>query len=376
MMDISDHKPKVLLVDDAPENVDILGQILKPYYKRSVAMNGEKALRIASSQEPPDLILLDIVMPDMDGYEVCRRLKDDEATRNIPVIFVTGKAEVEDETKGFELGAVDYITKPVSPAIVLARVKTHLELKQAREYLKHENEILESKVKERTLELALTQEVTIHSLASLAETRDNETGGHIRRTQHYVRLLAEYLCTSPGFSAFLDEETIDLLYKSAPLHDIGKVGVPDAILLKPGKLTTEEFEEMKKHTVYGRDAILTAEKAFGDRQSSSFLRLARAIAYSHHERWDGRGYPEGLAGEDIPVPGRLMALADVYDALISRRVYKPPLPHRQAVEIIAEGQGTQFDPDVTSAFLEITDDFRRIALEFADHDDERGALEG
>ncbi len=374
-MEPSDHQSKILIVDDTPENIDVLGEVLKPHYKRSVAMNGEKALRLAAAKEPPDLILLDIMMPDLDGYEVCRRLKADAATRDIPIIFVTAKSEVEDETQGFELGAVDYITKPISPPIVLARVKTQLELKQAREFLKNQNEILELKVQERTLELALTQEVTIQSLASLAETRDNETGGHIRRTQNYVRALAENLCTHPRFSGFLDDETISLLYKSAPLHDIGKVGVPDAILLKPGKLTDEEFEEMKKHTTYGRDAILTAEKTFGDRQRSSFLRLAREIAYSHHERWDGRGYPEGLAGEDIPVPGRLMAVADVYDALISRRVYKPPMPHSKAVEIIAEGQGTQFDPDVAGGFLEIAEDFRRIALEFADRDEEREALE-
>ena len=266
------------------------------------------------------------MMPNMDGYEVCRRLKENEATGDIPVIFVTAKSDVEDETKGFDVGGVDYITKPISPPIVLSRVRTHLELKRARQFLKNQNEILDQKVKERTRELTLTQDVTILSLASLAETRDNETGGHIRRTQNYVRLLAEELITHPKFVGVLDDNTVNLLYKSAPLHDIGKVGVPDRILLKPGKLTDDEFEEMRKHTTLGRDAILNAEKGFGENIESSFLSYAREIAYTHHEKWDGSGYPTGISGENIPVSGRLMALADVYDALISKRVYKPPFP--------------------------------------------------
>jgi len=247
---------KILIVDDIPENIEVLGGILKPYYKRSVALNGEKALKIATSNSPPDLILLDVMMPDMDGYEVCSRLKAHVNAKDIPVIFVTSRSEVADETKGFEVGAVDYITKPVCPSIVLSRVKTHLELNLAREVLANQNEILEKKVLERTRDLALTQDVTIHTLASLAETRDNETGRHIMRTQRYIRVLAEHLVTHVRFSYFLDDETIDLLFKSAPLHDIGKVGVPDRILLKPGRLTEEEFNEMKKHAPYGRDAIL------------------------------------------------------------------------------------------------------------------------
>ncbi|MBU2551943.1 MAG: HD domain-containing protein, partial [Proteobacteria bacterium] len=303
--------------------------------------------------------------------EVCRRLKAEKATRNIPIIFVTAMTEVADETKGLELGAIDYLTKPISPPIVKARVRNHLELKLAKEELENQNEILEIKVQERTREVALTQEVTIESMAILAETRDPETGGHIRRTQNYVRALAVHLKDHPKFTDFLNAASIDLLYKSAPLHDIGKVGVPDAILLKPGKLTDEEFVEMKKHTLYGRDSIKNAEKRLGD---NSFLGFARDIAYTHHEKWDGSGYPVGLKGEGIPLCGRLMALADVYDALISKRVYKPPFDHGKAVAIITEGRGTHFDPDLVDAFITLEDEFRKIALEFADFEEERAAL--
>jgi len=221
----------------------------------------------------------------------------------------------------------------------------------------------EQRVKQRTLELAMVQEATIESMSSLTETRDPRTGEHIRRTQNYIRLLAEYLKNQPQFSPFLDDETIDLLCKSAPLHDIGKVGVSDRILLKPGKLTGPEFEEMKRHTLHGRDTILAAERKLGD---TSFLRFAREIAYTHHERWDGSGYPEGLKGEQIPIPGRLMALADSYDALTSKRVYKPQFPHEKAVEIIIEEKGSHFDPEVVDAFLEVKENFRQIALKYAD----------
>jgi adenylate cyclase len=221
----------------------------------------------------------------------------------------------------------------------------------------------EQRVKERTRELAMVQEATIESMSSLTETRDPGTGEHIRRTQNYIRLLAEYLKKQPRFNPFLDKETIDLLCKSAPLHDIGKVGVSDRILLKPGRLTDQEFEEMKQHTVYGRDTILAAERKLGN---TSFLRIAREIAYTHHERWDGSGYPEGLKGEQIPVPGRLMALADSYDALTSKRIYKSRIPHEKAVEIIIEEKGSHFDPEVVNAFLEVKENFRQIALKYAD----------
>ncbi len=221
----------------------------------------------------------------------------------------------------------------------------------------------EQRTRERTRELVMVQEATIESMSSLTETRDPDTGEHIKRTQTYVRLLAEHLKNQPRFSTVLDDETIDLLCKSAPLHDIGKVGVSDKILLKPGKLTEQEFEEMKQHTIYGRDTILAAERKLG---RTSFLRFAREITYTHHERWDGSGYPEGLAGNQIPIPGRLMALADTYDALTSKRVYKSQLPHEKAVEIIAEEKGSHFDPDVVEAFLRVRERFRQIALKYAD----------
>lgn len=360
----------ILVIDDTETNIDILVEALNDEYNVSVAMDGESALE-AVEADPPDLILLDIVMPGMDGYEVCRRLKSDTGTIDIPVIFLSSMGELKNKTKGFEFGAVDYMTKPFEILEVKARVKTHLTLKTAKDFLAKQNVILESRVKERTKELSLTQEVTIQSLATLAETRDNETGGHIRRTQNYVKLLAEQLKDNTRFWNFFDERVIDLLYKSAPLHDIGKVGIRDNILLKPGKLTDEEFEEMKKHTTYGRDALLKAEESLW---TNSFLSFAREIAYTHHEKWDGTGYPEKLSGEDIPVSGRIMALADVYDALISRRVYKPPLPHSKAVEIITEGGGTHFDPDIAITFIQLEDKFRNIALVYADFDDEREAL--
>ncbi len=353
----------VLVVDDTETNIDILLETLGDEFDVSVAMDGEGALE-SVEDELPDLILLDIMMPGMDGYEVCAKLKSDERTKNIPIIFVTAMGEEADEAKGLGLGAVDYIAKPFRPGLVKARVYNHLELK-------HHQDHLEDLVRERTRELELTQEVTIESLATLAEYRDPETGGHIKRTQNYVRLLAEYLSKMPKFSELLNRDTIEMLYKSAPLHDIGKVGVQDNILLKPGKLTDEEFEEMKNHTVYGREAIKAASGKLG---SQSFLAFAEEIAYTHQEKWDGSGYPQGLSGEAIPFSGRLMALADVYDALISKRVYKPPFPHKKAVAIISEGKGQHFDPDMTDAFLELEEEFRQIALEFADFDEEREAL--
>jgi putative two-component system response regulator len=218
-------------------------------------------------------------------------------------------------------------------------------------------------VKERTRALSLTQEVTIQTLAALAETRDSKTGGHIKRTQMYVKLLAEHLQAHPEFNAYLSDESVELLCKSAPLHDIGKVGVPDRILLKPGLLTPDEFDEMKKHVTIGRDALAAAEEKLG---GDSFLRIAAEMAYTHHERWDGSGYPRGLKGEEIPVSGRLMAVADVYDALIDERVYKSRVPHEDAITVIAELKGTHFDPDVVDAFLELQEEFRRTSMEFAD----------
>ncbi|MBF0101164.1 MAG: two-component system response regulator [Desulfobacterales bacterium] len=350
---MKDNKYKILIVDDEHANIDILAYTLKEYYEIIIARSGEQALK-RLEKILPDLILLDIMMPDMDGYEVLKRLKAAERTHHIPVIFVTAMSEVGDETKGFELGAIDYITKPISQPIVLARVRNHLTLKQYRDNL-------EELVKERTRDLLIAQNIAIQSMGILAEYRDLDTGRHIKRTQNYVKIFTEHLRKCDQLKIFLDDKTIDLLYKSAPLHDIGKVGIPDHILLKPGKLTPDEFEEMKKHTIYGSHAIMACEKQLG---GESFLRYAREIAYSHHEKWDGSGYPEGLKGENIPISGRIMAIADVYDALITKRVYKPAFSHQKAVEIIKEGKGTHFDPNMVDVFLKIEYKFNQIALKF------------
>ena len=348
---------RVLVVDDTETNVDLLVGMLDEVYDVRVATDGAGALE-AVAEEKPDMILLDVMMPGMDGYEVCRRLKASPETRDIPVIFLTAMTGENDEARGLALGAVDYIAKPFSPELVKSRVNNQIELKRYRDRL-------EDLVRERTSELAATQEVAIYCLASLTETRDPETGGHILRTQRYVRTLAERLRWRPAYGSALDGATVDLLYKSAPLHDIGKVGVPDAILRKPGKLTPEEFEEMKKHTVYGMQALRVAEKRLG---TNSFMRLAAEIAYSHHEKWDGTGYPRALHGADIPVSGRIMALADVYDALVSRRVYKEPFTHEHALSLVAEGRGTSFDPEMVDCFLGMEDDIRAIAREYPDDD--------
>jgi putative two-component system response regulator len=356
----------VLVVDDTPDNLSLMGELLHDHYHVKVANQGEKALKIARGENPPDLILLDIMMPGMDGYAVCRELKSHPATRDIPVIFLTARSDPLDESHGFEEGAVDYITKPISPSILLARVSTHLALKATADFLRDKSSYLEREVAMRTLEVQAIQDVTIMAMTSLAETRDNETGNHIRRTQLFVKRLAEHLREHPRFAHVFTERMIDLLYKSAPLHDIGKIGIPDNILLKPGKLTVEEFEVMKTHTTLGREAIEKAERRLGMRVP--FLSISKEIAYSHQEKWDGSGYPEGLKGDAIPVSARLMAVADVYDALISKRVYKPAFSHEQACATIVKGRGAHFDPDMVDAFVEIAEDFRDIAQKYPDPD--------
>ena len=366
-MDAASEKATILTVDDTPANIDLVREVLSETYFVQAATSGKMALKIIE-KKMPDLILLDVMMPEMDGYEVCEILKANEKTQDIPIIFLTAKVQVEDETKGLALGAVDYITKPISPPILLERVKNHLLLKAHQDFLKHQNEILEERVLERTVQMEELQDVAMVAMGALAESRDPETGNHIRRTQHYVKLLAIQLKDHPKFKDFLTPEVITSLYKSAPLHDIGKVGVEDSILLKPGKLTDEEFEEMKKHTTYGRDAIVAAEQNIN--VADNFLTFAKEIAYGHQEKWDGSGYPEGVAGEDIPISARLMAVADVYDALISKRVYKPAFPHEKAVAIILEGKGSHFDPDMVDAFEVIADKFKEIAEQFSDDDEE------
>ncbi|MFB0825835.1 HD-GYP domain-containing protein [Chromobacterium violaceum] len=356
----------VLLVDDSPESLTQMYGLLKADYRTLIANGGERALQIVEGDALPDLVLLDVMMPGLGGLEVCRRLKADPRTESIPVIFLTAMSELEDEQAGFDAGAADYIVKPVSPPIMMARVRTHLRAKAVADFLEDKAAFLQTEVERRTREVQVIQDVTIMALASLAETRDHETGNHLRRTQNYVRALALELRNHPNYRPQLSDETVQLLYKSAPLHDIGKVGIPDHILLKPGPLTPEEFEVMKTHTVLGRDTIASAERMLD--APSSFLRLAREIAYCHQEKWDGSGYPQGLAGEAIPLSARLMAVADVYDALISRRVYKPPFSHEKAVGIIRDDSGRHFDPAVVKAFLQVAEQFREIARLYSDAD--------
>jgi putative two-component system response regulator len=305
-------------------------------------------------------------MPDMDGYETLSRLRALPATSDIPVIFVTGLDSSEDEEKGLELGAVDYIAKPYRAHIVLARVRTQLELKRARDWLRDQNAYLETEVARRIRDTLLIQDITINAFAELAETRDPETGNHIRRTQEYIRILATRLQAHPRYSAFLTNKVIELLVKSAPLHDIGKVGIPDQILLKPGKLTDDEWTIMKTHCQIGSQAI---ERATREADGSvDFLDMAKQVARSHHEKWSGSGYPDGLNGDAIPIPARLMALADVFDALISRRVYKAPMPAKQARHIIAGERGNHFDPDVVDAFLAGFAEFEAVAEKYREGD--------
>ena len=362
--DDDSSKPIILVVDDTPDNLTLMQALLRGHYTLKGANNGARGVQIARMVPQPALILLDVMMPGMDGYEVCARLKSDSATKDIPVIFLTARTDSHDVERGFALGAVDYISKPISPPILMARVRAQLALKFNADFLRDKNSLLEMEVADRTREINAIQDVTILAMASLAETRDSDTGNHSRRTQHYVRALAWKLSTHARFRDYLTVGNINLLYKSAPLHDIGKVGIPDRILLKPGRLTAEEFEIMKTHTTLGRDAIAHAEQAYGI--ELAFLTMAKEIAYSHQEKWDGSGYPLGLAGDHIPLPARLMALADVYDALISRRVYKEPMPHADAVKIIEMSSGKHFDPDVVDAFLQISEQFNAIALSYGD----------
>lgn len=354
----------ILIVDDEPTNLFLLTSLLRPQYLVRAANSGESALRAAASEPRPDLVLLDVMMPAMDGYAVLERLRENPATRDIPVVFLTALAETEDEERGLQLGAADYITKPIKPAVVLARVRTQLEAKQARDWLKDQNATLEAEVVRRMTENDLTQRVGIRALAHLAETRDPETGSHILRTQGYVQQLAIGLRQHPRFAATMSERYIDLLARSAPLHDIGKVGIPDHILLKPGKLTSDEWVIMQTHAKQGSDAIEQAERDI--EMPLEFLSVAKEIARWHHEKWDGSGYPDALAGDAIPVAARLMALADVFDAVISVRVYKPAMSYADAREIIAAGRGKHFDPDVADVFLAGFDDFVAIAERYRD----------
>jgi putative two-component system response regulator len=361
-------KPALLIVDDEPTNIRLLIGVLKADYDLLVATGGAQALALLQERHTEiDLILLDVNMPDMSGIDVLETINHHADWTEIPVIFVTAMNQEGDEAEGLQRGAVDYITKPFSAAIVRARVNTQLTLRKAKTALAAQNRILEQKVRERTEEISYTQEVIINALTSLAETRDNETGSHILRTQHYVKILANLARHLPQFKDELDDDlTIDSIFKTAPLHDVGKVGIPDHILLKPGKLTDEEWQVMKTHSALGGDALRKASESLGGR-GASFLKYAQEIAYSHHEKWDGSGYPTGLTGNAIPLSARLMAIADVYDALISKRCYKNPMTHQKALEILQQGQGQHFDPDLLQIFLDNDQLFLSVAGKYNDN---------
>ena len=371
------ERSTILVVDDTRDNLTVIGGLLESAYRVRIANSGERALKVAATEPRPDLILLDIMMPGMDGYQTLEKLKEDPLTREIPVIFVTAMNADEDEEIGLRLGAVDYVTKPIRPAILLARVRTQLELKAARDRLSDENHTLEGEVRKRTRELELIKDVSMQALATLAEKRDNETGNHLIRTRTYIELLMQDLSLLPRFAPLLTPRRRELIAKAAPLHDIGKVGIPDHILLKPGRLTPEEFEIMKTHASIGADALTEAiERVLAARQTESqededhyalgFLELAREIAGGHHEKWDGSGYPKGLAGDDIPLSARLMALADVFDALICKRHYKAAFSLEETTSIIRQGRAVHFDPDIVDVFLKHVESFAAIAERHSD----------
>lgn len=366
-------KKRVLIVDSHPETTRQINGWLQETCDTICATNCDDALRIASTAPLPDLLLIDSELPGMGGFELCRRLKGDEATRGLPILLITPPANEEGPNQALLAGAADCVTPPINPAILTARVQTHLALKESSERLRNLPESGRELALRTTIRhLTAVQEVTLLAMGSLAETRNSESCHHIRRIAHYVRTLAEQLRKNPRYRHVLTPEYIEMLFACSPLHDIGKAGVPDAILLKPGKLTDDEFEVVKNHTACGRDALLSAKRHL--KVSAPFLDLAAVMAFSHHERWDGTGYPEGLAGERIPLPARVMMVADVYDALVTYRIYKPAFSHGIAVEIITAGRGSQFDPDVVDAFLASEKTFQRIALDFSDFELDRIAL--
>jgi len=369
-------KKTILIVDDEPANLSVLSQLLDHHFRVCACTSGEQALKAVLKEPRPDLVLLDVMMPEMDGYTVLEKLKNDPETMDIPVIFVTSLDDELDEQQGLRLGAVDYITKPIKPAVMLARVNAHLELKEGRDRLKNQNVWLEAEVARRTEENTFIQDVSLRVMAGLAETRDSDTGDHIARTQAYVETLARELQSHPDLAAELDEISLARIVKAAPLHDIGKIGIPDEILLKPGELSAEEWDIMKSHPCIGGDAIRRAiDRALaagdGDErdpkpESLEFLEIARIIAKHHHERWDGTGYPDGLSAKEIPLPARLMALADAYDALTMDRVYRTSMKPDEAARTILEEKGKHFDPDIVDAFQRARGSFEKIRQTLAD----------
>jgi len=370
-MEVSQHSNHtILIVDDLQENAKILETFLRPQGYRSVCVNsGREALDFVDRQ-PPDVILLDLMMPNMDGFEVCRHLKQDIKTYHIPVIIITGLTEKEANVRALEAGADDFLVKPFDYVLLRARISSSLRSKvlqdqviQYQEQLEEANHNLERRIKDGTAQVARTQQVAVFSLAKLAESRDTETGTHLERMRSYAREIAEELSSWEKYSGGLPVDFADQVFHSSPLHDIGKVGIPDAILLKPGKLSVQEFEIMKTHAQIGGDTLRAADIEAGQ---ESFLAMGRDIAYHHHERWDGKGYPFGQREEEIPLAARIVAVSDVYDALSSKRPYKEAFSHEKSRDIIIEGRGTAFDPDAVDAFLVREDAVLSIRERFQD----------
>lgn len=361
------EKPAVALLN-TPAVRKWIEPLLRDVYQVRLAPDADGLRHLVRTALSPELIMLEHLPDQQDSLALCVELKNDAHTWDIPVIVFSDAPSVSAEITAFESGASDYLSLATAPEIFMARVNAQMASQTKVDLVRLINCQLEQVVNQRLEALTAVQNATILAMTSLAQTRDIETGNHIKRTQHYVRILARKLQRHPRFSAFLTRGHIDLLFRSAPLHDIGKVGIPDRILLKPGRLTAAELAVMKTHTTLGRDTIAYAETLMGGHLD--FLGLAKEIAYSHQEKWDGSGYPQGLRGDAIPISARLMAVADVYDAIISRRVYKPCMSHAEAVDIIVEGSGTHFDPDIVDAFLKVRHEFQKIALMYADSDEE------
>lgn len=344
-------KPQLLIVDGSADHLQQLSHLLEDSYLVRAVSDGDSALALAGQLPRPDLILVDVVR---DGFSVCQRLRSNPDTASIPLIAMIERGQPELERSAFTEGACDVVARPLVPELLRARIATHLQLREAQAKVQRQRVQLN--------ELGQIADAAAWAIASLAEWRDEEDPSHLRRIQHIVLAMARKLQGNPRFADELIEPHIPLLFKAAPLHDIGKVRIPDAILLKPGRLTPQEFEVMKQHTAYGRDAIAGVERELGF--SNAFLRFAREITYSHQERYDGSGYPQGLVGDAIPVSARLVAVADVYDALVSKRVYRPAFTHETAIELIRQGSGEQFDPDVVDALLAAEEAVMEIAARY------------
>jgi len=357
---------KILMVDDSPDNLRLLTAVLKGGGLAPRPVTSGRLAIEAAKADPPDLILLDIRMPEMSGVEVCQRLKQDERLRDIPVIFISGLQGGEDKVEGFRVGAVDFVSKPFHEQEVLERVKTHLRLRRLQAVLASHNLHLEQRIVEQVKAATASHLTTIFALAKLAEVRDDDTGQHLERVQVFSRMLGERLREMGLHAAQLTGDFIENLYQTACLHDIGKVGTPDAILCKSGKLTPEEFVEMRRHCELG---ARTLAAVLGRHPDNQFLRMGAEVARSHHEWWDGTGYPDGLKGTAIPLSARIVALADFYDALTSKRCYRPAIGHEDTCRMIQVGSGAHFDPDVATAFADLEGEFHRIRRDMHDRDE-------